>query len=790
MTEQLANLATATLTAPLPIAVAGTSETAHVSTVASFPTEPVFRLNIGSGELVKVTAINGTTLTIERGADGSTPAAHAAGSTVEVVVTKAGLEAFVKQIAVESPVVTPTAVTAIGTTIKDLAGQTANSWVVQDSTGTAHVQVTAATATVAANLVVGKGTLAATATSGFIYSPTIAGAPTGAPAAYAGTVPTVWDQSSNQLWAYNNSGWVGVGATYDIMAPTATGTVATDTANLKTALTATPAGGRLILTGHYKINETLVRSLSIQILGRSFSYEVGNSKSTPTSGPTEISQLKGTMIEMTATGLDLFQFTGVAASLIIRDLGVVFTAGLASTGHGINCTPPVEEAGHEAPGIYGGSLENVMVMGHDGNHYALVRTNVCEFTTRDFRSAGGGGIYDLADSPKYNTGNIVDIHPYIHLYTSGSAHGFATSAATSYPESHGSLNLRTSIRPQCNIDGAAGTTGTQALWKDNVGAGEPIRCLVLAPDLEAPGHNNPVVFGEGSEVVGANTLLGSASQQLENVQYGFRAGAKLSLSGAKDCAVYGWEAGRYNEANATTAIGALSLQQNTTGVSNTAVGYKALNGNSTAEKSVAIGAKSLEVSNATGQVAVGFEAGVKATGAGLAIIGRNVAEALTSGAEWTMVGSKAGKAIVTAKQGVLVGAEANGNADVGKNVAVGYQTSVAELATAIGYKTAATAKGAVAIGVDASGTAASTSTENQFLLGTTNHKLSVPGTLAVTGAVGFNGKAAATAQTTFSAVVTTTPTTGAYGFTLAQAEAIIANSNSMREALRTFGFVA
>jgi ribosome-binding ATPase YchF (GTP1/OBG family) len=56
--------------------------------------------------------------------------------------------------------------------------------------------------------------------------------------------------------------------------------------------------------------------------------------------------------------------------------------------------------------------------------------------------------------------------------------------------------------------------------------------------------------------------------------------------------------------------------------------------------------------------------------------------------------------------------------------------------------------------------------------------------------IGLFGATPVVQATTFSAVTTTTPALASYGFTQAQAEALIANVNLLREAVRGIGIVA
>lgn len=60
-----------------------------------------------------------------------------------------------------------------------------------------------------ANFVFGTAALATTATNGFVYIPTCAGAPTGTPTSKTGMVPMIYDTSGEALYIYNG-GWVSV----------------------------------------------------------------------------------------------------------------------------------------------------------------------------------------------------------------------------------------------------------------------------------------------------------------------------------------------------------------------------------------------------------------------------------------------------------------------------------------------------------------------------------------------------------------------------------------------------
>lgn len=55
------------------------------------------------------------------------------------------------------------------------------------------------------NIVIGNAALATTATNGFLYIPTCAGAPTGVPTAITGRAPIVFDTTNNKLCIYNGA---------------------------------------------------------------------------------------------------------------------------------------------------------------------------------------------------------------------------------------------------------------------------------------------------------------------------------------------------------------------------------------------------------------------------------------------------------------------------------------------------------------------------------------------------------------------------------------------------------
>ncbi len=68
----------------------------------------------------------------------------------------------------------------------------------------------------AGNFAIGTGALATSATNGFLYLPSAAGSPTGAPTAFAGRVPLLVDTLNNRLWGYNG-GWRNLSRNADVI---------------------------------------------------------------------------------------------------------------------------------------------------------------------------------------------------------------------------------------------------------------------------------------------------------------------------------------------------------------------------------------------------------------------------------------------------------------------------------------------------------------------------------------------------------------------------------------------
>jgi hypothetical protein len=121
-----------------------------VASAAAFPNTPQVRIRVGS-ELLLVTAVSGTTWTVTRGLEGTTAAAHAAGSSVTQVLTAAAV-AGLAGVGAANTFATGTqtfqtgAAGTVGMVVKGAASQTANLQEWQDSSGNPQLGVDASQA--------------------------------------------------------------------------------------------------------------------------------------------------------------------------------------------------------------------------------------------------------------------------------------------------------------------------------------------------------------------------------------------------------------------------------------------------------------------------------------------------------------------------------------------------------------------------------------------------------------------------------------------------------------------
>ena len=178
------------------------SSTLGVTGAASFSSTGAFTGNLGVGGAASGTYnFNVSTASATQGYFGSTGANWC---TVTIDATNTSQQSLVRF--------------QEAATNKWLVGRSStNTFIVYDSADAKYF-ITATTAsklelganqyltiTNANNVVVGTAALATSATNGFLYIPTCAGAPSGTPTAFTGRVPLVYDSTNNKLYAYNSA---------------------------------------------------------------------------------------------------------------------------------------------------------------------------------------------------------------------------------------------------------------------------------------------------------------------------------------------------------------------------------------------------------------------------------------------------------------------------------------------------------------------------------------------------------------------------------------------------------
>ena len=563
----------------------------------------------------------------------------------------------------------------------------------------------------------------------------------------------------------------------------ATGTAATDTANLYQAINDVPAGGRLWLPSSstfYAIDPSIhqiAATKNITIEGDALtptytSQTAGGSPEVPSSP-----FLSGAVLKIVTAGYDAVQLSGSGMSANLKNLGIVFASGLASTGHAINATPnQTFGTGHDY-GVTDFRWDNVQVYGHDGNHYAFRLINPQYGTLSHLRSYGGGIMYVAADGNAQDYGNLVVIGPYGEVHNGGTAGGYIHSSAANYGAA-GNLNLITYIRPQCNSN-----AGTAPMYSDLAGAGVPSNITLIAPDFETAGSNtytpgsgtvvvgtphigggfntNVTSYGIGALPYGPNPLTATAvgNSALKSATTGTSlaalGGSALSActTGIRNTAVGDSALAAITTASESTAVGAWALQ-NATGGSNTAVGSQSAHSLTTGNNNTAVGQGALYTNTSgTMMTAVGLDALYNSTGSYSTAVGGGALGAATTPWYNTAVGYEAFGSVTTGGACVAIGAQAgvtatsaNQTTTASNQTLVGYQTGQSSAtqvnnitclgyqalaggayATALGSSTSAGGSGAVAIGTDHTGAGASSGTQDLIVLGTANHTTCIPG---------------------------------------------------------------
>lgn len=245
--------------------------------------------------------------------------------------------------------------------------------------------------------------------------------------------------------------------------------------------------------------------------------------------PTKAPYLKGTIFRQNTAGKNAIKITAKSESVHLRDFGILFADSIrfSNTGHGIHCLPPVNPTDdpRQEFGIFSSRWDNVMVWGHDGNHYAFKVVNPAYGTFTHLRSYGGGGLEMYSNCAMYSPGNCVIDHPYFALFAGGTSHGIYLH---SVDELGGKMILNTMIRPQVNaLNGPAAWSLTpldevnQYRWyADNTA----LKTTLVSPDFENYLVNCPTTLSANMGLDGFRLVYtaagGTGGERMPNMENG------------------------------------------------------------------------------------------------------------------------------------------------------------------------------------------------------------------------------------------------------------------------------
>ena len=279
----------------------------------------------------------------------------------------------------------------------------------------------------------------------------------------------------------------------DIIIPAPTGVAATDRANWISALANVPSGGRIYVpyaANPWLVDQTLTISNHCLIDGAGAFPTFGASSLTVPTG------IVGSVVEQVTAATDVFNIsTGVTPR--VRGLGVTFSSSFYfnNTGHGFN----LDSGSAANNGAMALRFDDVIVLGHDGNHYAYRLRNSLYGTLTHCFSYGGGGFALIADSSIGNVGNIVLVHPVAMVIAGGTGHGFLLSSSGSGP---GLLNMLAFVRPQSILTNTSPFSPTNPVTNTqkpfSVSDGFSKRYSIIAPDFETTVSGATTALAGGS----------------------------------------------------------------------------------------------------------------------------------------------------------------------------------------------------------------------------------------------------------------------------------------------------
>jgi len=252
----------------------------------------------------------------------------------------------------------------------------------------------------------------------------------------------------------------------------------------------------------YKYTAPLTISGNLTIRGEAVQGNWNNGINAPLGTP----PIVGSVLCPTSNGNNAITITGISQNVNISDLGILFQTPFTGTGDGINYIPTGTNQG-----LSGSLWRNVMIYGHDGNHYAVSLQNLTYNSFYYVSSFGGGTLNLFGNSTTGNFGSSVFDFLYGQIVVGGTANG-VTLAASGVQR----LNGLTFFRPQILIDNISGVspggnppTSSQIIWSEDTNVHTIAK---YAADLES-NVGSPINFGVAAfnNSIGTDTMLFATS---------------------------------------------------------------------------------------------------------------------------------------------------------------------------------------------------------------------------------------------------------------------------------------
>jgi hypothetical protein len=294
---------------------------------------------------------------------------------------------------------------------------------------------------------------------------------------------------------------------------------------------------------------------------------------------------------------------------------------------------------------------------------ATVTGTTAQFTTVTGGTAGFTtitGTTVTGTTANFTSGNFTNISGGTHTITSGVfASGTAANPSISFI-GDADTGIYASAANQVSIT----TSGTERLRVDVTGQIESASLgTAAAPAYSFTADPNTGIYSPGADQVAIST---NGTRRLNIDSSG-----NLVLD-TGDATIYGVRVGRGAGAISTnTAVGASSLNSNTTGSQNTAIGNLALTTNTTGQYNTALGVAALNTNNASNNTAVGRVAlYFNSSGGSNVAVGHEALYNNTTGDRNVCIGSDAGNDLTTGDNNTIIGSIA-GTAGLSNTVIIG-----------------------------------------------------------------------------------------------------------------------